>query len=141
MKRKIGQLYNKPIVIGNPNEVTKNEIHVNEFSVPQGGGGVVDSSSKNFIQYFKVPKGWNNATYARMYSVILKADDGGNSVIYPTSMVNNAIDSKIVAYGIMPNLPISAPDAPAKNLKEHVSRFYSTLFTQTEITEEEFYTL
>lgn len=27
MKRKIGQIYNKPIVIGDKNLVTKNEVH------------------------------------------------------------------------------------------------------------------
>jgi hypothetical protein len=76
-----------------------------------------------------------------MFGVILKAEVNGNLRIYPSNMVNNAIDSGIVAYGIMPNLPINTSDTPAKNLKEYVDTLQPMLFTQTEITEEEFYTL
>jgi hypothetical protein len=106
-----------------------------------GNAGGADSSSKYFVQYFKIPKGWNRATYARMFGVILKAEADGNLSIYPSNMVNNSIDSSIVAYGIMPNLPVSAPNTSAKNLKEYVDIMQPMLFTQTEITEEEFYTL
>ena len=35
MKTRIGEIYNKPIVIGNKNEVTKNEVHIDEL---RGGG-------------------------------------------------------------------------------------------------------
>ena len=31
MKKKVGELYDKPIVIGNPNEFTKNEIALSEL--------------------------------------------------------------------------------------------------------------
>lgn len=102
----------------------------------------VDSSSKNFIQYFKVPKGWSNASRARMYGVILKAQESNDKIsIMPSNMVNNAIDSSIVAYGIMPNLPVCTTSTSAKNLKEYLNTFLPYLFTQTEITEEEFYAL
>ena len=42
MKRKIGELYNKPIVIGDKNEVTSNEIHINSLKSSNEGGGVVN---------------------------------------------------------------------------------------------------
>lgn len=102
-------------------------------------GGSSDNTSANFIQYFKVPKGWFMAIRARMNGVILKADN----VIVPAYMVNNAIDSSITAYGIMPNLPINYPSATdAKTLREYLEATgNSALFTQTEITEEEFYTI
>lgn len=154
MKRKVGELFNKPIVQGNENVLLPNEILVerkgNTLSLKErvngeikevSGGGGADSSSKTFIQYFKVPKGWNRATFARMYGVILKAEANGNLKIYPSSMVNNSIDSSIVAYGIMPNLPINTSEVTAKNLKEYLDISQPMLFTQTEITEEEFYTL
>lgn len=125
-----------------------NTIRFNTIGTPckagnggNNGGGGADSSSKYFVQYFKIPKGWNRATYARMFGVILKAETDGNLSIYPSNMVNNSIDSSIVAYGIMPNLPVSAPNTSAKNLKEYVDIAQPMLFTQTEITEEEFYTL
>lgn len=122
-----------------------NTIKLNTIGTPKasGGntGGGVDSSSKNFIQYFKISKGWDRATYARMFGVILKVEVNGNLSIYPSNMVHNGVDSSIVAYGIMPNLPVSASDTSAKNLKEYLDILQPMLFTQTEITEEEFYTL
>lgn len=123
------------------NTIKLNTIGTPKASGGNSGGGGVDSSSKNFIQYFKVPKGWNRATYARMFGVILKAEVNGNLSIYPSNMTNSGIVSSIVAYGIMPNLPVSSPDTSAKNLKEYVEISQPMLFTQTEITEEEFYTL
>lgn len=49
MKRKVGELFNKPIVIGNKNEVTKNEIHINNLNVPTSGeGGGLASSWRYF---------------------------------------------------------------------------------------------
>lgn len=38
MKKKVGELYDKPIVVGNPNEFTKNEIALSEL-----GGGSFDN--------------------------------------------------------------------------------------------------
>lgn len=38
MKRKIGEIYNKPIVIGDKNLVTRNEIHESELNASTGGG-------------------------------------------------------------------------------------------------------
>lgn len=49
MKKKVGELYDKPIVIGNKNEVTKNEIHVDEL----GGGG---DSFDDGMRYFLIQK-------------------------------------------------------------------------------------
>lgn len=37
MKKKVGELYDKPIVVGNPNEFTKNEIALSEL----GGGNLL----------------------------------------------------------------------------------------------------
>jgi hypothetical protein len=55
MKKKIGEIYNKPIVVGNKNEVTKNEIHVGEL-VASGESGSGESGSKelerNDINFF-----------------------------------------------------------------------------------------
>lgn len=40
MKRKIGELYNKPVVIGDKNLVTKNETHISELQGSNEGGGI-----------------------------------------------------------------------------------------------------
>lgn len=47
MKKKIGEIYNKPIVTGDKNLVTKNEIHESTLK-----GGTVDSGSSD-VEYFK----------------------------------------------------------------------------------------
>lgn len=38
-KRKIGEIYNRPIIEGDINLKTSSEIHKSELSVPQSGGG------------------------------------------------------------------------------------------------------
>lgn len=45
MKKKVGELYDKPIVIGNPNEFTKNEIALSEL----GSEGFDDG-----MEYYKI---------------------------------------------------------------------------------------
>lgn len=43
MKKKIGEIYNIPIIIGDKNLKTKNEIHIDELSNgTQGGGGFAE---------------------------------------------------------------------------------------------------
>jgi hypothetical protein len=46
MKKKIGEIYNKPIVIGNKNEVSKHEVHIEELGVGGEGDPVQDNLSK-----------------------------------------------------------------------------------------------
>lgn len=41
MKRKVGEIYDKPIVVGNKNEVEKHEIHIDDL-VSEGEGTEVD---------------------------------------------------------------------------------------------------
>lgn len=49
MKKKIGEIYNKPIVTGDKNLVTKNEIHESSLGGNNGGG---DSGVKEY--YYKI---------------------------------------------------------------------------------------
>lgn len=44
MKKKVGELYDKPIVIGNPNEFTKNEIALSDL-----GGGSFDDGMEYYL--------------------------------------------------------------------------------------------
>lgn len=121
------------------NTLNDDKVIIKKEGSGNNDGGGSDNTSANFIQYFKVPKGWSKATFARMYGVILKADD----VILPVSMTNNTIVSSITAYGIMPNLPINYPSGTnAKTLREYLETTGQfVLLTQTEITEEEFYSI
>lgn len=57
MKKKIGEIYNIPVVIGNKNEVTKNEVHLDELAI----GGREDNLSKverAFILNFDKRQEW-----------------------------------------------------------------------------------
>lgn len=47
MKRKVGEIYNIPIIIGDKNLKTKNEIHVDELSNNSGGGNKLNYSSNS----------------------------------------------------------------------------------------------
>lgn len=51
MKKKIGEIYNIPIIIGDKNLKTKNEIHVDELSNVQSGGGSGSSEEKFGMVY------------------------------------------------------------------------------------------
>ena len=52
MKKKIGEIYNKPIVVGNKNEITKNEIHVDElFTSGENNSKELERNDVNFFDY------------------------------------------------------------------------------------------
>lgn len=53
MKRKIGELYNKPVVIGDKNLVTKNETHISELQGSNEGGG---GGAKEYYYLFDADK-------------------------------------------------------------------------------------
>jgi hypothetical protein len=50
MKKKIGEIYNKPIVIGNKNEITKNEVHIDNLGGSTSGEG---GGSASTMEYFR----------------------------------------------------------------------------------------
>lgn len=54
MKRKIGEIYNKPIVIGDKNLVTRNEIHESELNASTGGGDAPSQPSGSSLEYLDV---------------------------------------------------------------------------------------
>lgn len=49
MKKKVGELYDKPIVIGNPNEFTKNEIPLNDLGGDSFDDGMVYFKLENSL--------------------------------------------------------------------------------------------
>lgn len=49
MKKKIGEIYNKPIVIGNKNKVTDNEIHISELG---GENNTQETTPK--LEYYEI---------------------------------------------------------------------------------------
>lgn len=52
MKKKIGEIYNKPIVVGNKNEINKNEIHVDELVASgENNSKELERNDVNFFDY------------------------------------------------------------------------------------------
>lgn len=52
MKKKIGEIYNKPIVVGNKNEINKNEIHVDELvTSKESESKELERNDINFFDY------------------------------------------------------------------------------------------
>ena len=82
MKKKIGEIYNKPIVIGDKNLVTKNEIHESTLK----GGGTVDSGSSD-VEYFKID--WNVAA-SDWEKVLLVRYDNENPSINPYKITSRS---------------------------------------------------
>ena len=129
MKKKIGEIYNKPIVVGNKNEVTKNEIHVGEL---QGG------EKRNF-KYYRIAEEYRgyvvyaseikiNGEIMQPCYVFVSEDD-------PTSVLIKAEEAKFD-----PDVFVSYDVEEKTTVNELLTGFINAgLFT--EITEEEFYTL
>lgn len=91
MKKKIGEIYDKPIVIGDKNLVTENEIHVDELG-GNGGGDITDDIIWNLNLYTGYPcYNLTKETYTTFEKGPLPLDDYKSSL---ASMINS-----IVRYG------------------------------------------
>lgn len=115
MKRKIGEIYNKPIVIGDKNLVTSNEIHKSELSGSQSGGVTQDN-----FEYFTYDENTASSPvllYAQY--VKLESASSGTKVVAPYTIAIAELkaqlsDLDIVAVGV--------------NLKERIIMKYGETF-------------
>lgn len=134
MKRKIGEIYNKPIVEGNKNLVTKNEVHKSELiDVPQSGGG----STMEYLDLTNI----DTAIKAEVisFSYLLKYSLGVYPVSYLLAMGGSLSQfaPAVTAVAIYPAARVEA---------EGLSGTIGDLFAKAlgdvpRLTEEEFYTL
>lgn len=74
MKKKIGELYDKPIVIGNPNEFNKNEIALSDL-----GGDSIDDG----MEYYEI-----NAKF-------FENDDGNLNGMLNSFFITSIVDGKL----------------------------------------------
>lgn len=137
MKKKIGELYNKPIVIGNPNEVTKNEIHISNLNASSSSNG---SSMKYYdcIQDFLRGES-HDVTLVDNVKAIL--EENGTTIIAPESVMNwGSFSPVVIAVAIDTENRRCYVDGEWITMKEYAQRFDGfNPDTHTEITEEEFY--
>lgn len=89
MKKKVGELYDKPIVIGNPNEFTKNEIALSELG---------EASNILSLEYY-IPIKQDTETK----NLIDSFYDGGFFCIIDNNLVKG-IFSQCVGFAISPKI-------------------------------------
>lgn len=136
MKKKIGELYNKPIVIGNPNEVTKNEIHISNFNMSGGSGSGMKYYSC-LPDYFLEEE--HDVTLIDSVKVVLQ--ENGSTIIAPESVMNwESFSPMVTAVAIDTENRKCYVDGEWITMKEYALRFdgFNT-DTHYEITEEEYY--
>jgi hypothetical protein len=133
MKKKIGEIYNIPIVIGDKNLKTKNEIHIDELNNTQSGRG----SAMEYLDITNI----DTAIKAEVISIsyMLKYNLGVYPVAYLLAMGGSIsqLAPVVTAVAIYPEARIET---------EGLSGTIGDLFARAlgdvpRITEEEFYNL
>lgn len=141
MKKKIGEIYNKPVVIGNKNEVTKNEVHVDELSSRAGSSGgslkvryfnvkpLIDMDLTQAVELLKVAPGL----------LAVRVIDATLPEIMPMTAINSELYNEITSAAILDNFRGFIEDTNDFNSSYLISQILQ--YGCTEITEEEFYNL
>lgn len=150
-KRKIGEINRKPIVIGDPNLISKNEVNVDNLSSGEGGGSISN------IKYFK----HNGAEMGKsmvvemgvMAGQTIKWKDTDDTIRFEhgNSLARNVDATSLkTSQRYIGALAISLIDAPIniyinsawmeQNFVEYISDVVKAGYL-IEITKEEFYSL
>lgn len=140
MKKKIGKLYDKPIVIGNPNEFTKNEIPLETLT---------SSEEKSEMLYFDIKNLNSLFTTTVLHSAQLFKTyrDGGTINRIEINFYENKSYYTTIAVGFCTACRIPTTikgEVKLVNPIEFLISAYgslSTLLGLKQITEEEFYNL
>jgi hypothetical protein len=145
MKKKIGEIYNKPIVIGNKNEITKNEVHIDNLGGSTSGEGGGSASTMEYIDVRNIDEDlkWSliNSSY------LVKISKEGYIYIYPALFAKYDFD-ELYLYTNAIAIDFSASVAfnnETMTIKEMISRdngYPLDVFDSIpRITKEEFYSL
>ena len=106
MKRRIGTLYNKPIVEGDINLVTTNETHINSLSINKNESNNESVSTYN-IKYYKVIFDSSNEAFITVFSFLPALST--HSVIVENRIINrinlDIMEGDGSAIGIVPTNP------------------------------------
>lgn len=149
MKKKIGEIYNKPIVVGNKNEVTKNEVHVDEITNVQTGGGGSGGSDWHYYDYAVVENMLGNLpTALGGYMLIAKE----NNLIKAPYQVMDIPQAFAVDFNAKVTVEVFIPEENRVETRlgtilealQEIEKWQdsnNSLSDIPEITEEEFYNL
>ena len=134
MKKKVGELYDKPIVIGNPNEFTKNVIALSNL-----GGDSVDDG----MEYYEINDKLFEIEYETIFNIL--------SAFFITSIMDGKLKSGVifstnkVAYMCGNSKIILYADVTGKNHLNSQLEQYETSLNDTSmfkpITAKEYYSL
>ena len=141
MKKKVGELYDKPIVIGNPNEFTKNEIPLKTLTNSEGGSQMLYFDVTNLNSMFTT----DVLHVAQLFKTYRDSGTANRTEInfYKTT----ANDTKTTAVGfctICRTPKTVGGEVKLVNPIEYLISKYGSLDTLLglkQITEEEFYNL
>ena len=96
MKKKIGEIYDKPIVIGNKNEVTKNEVHVDQL-----GGESFDDGIYYYLVVKRMPVELGKVVAPYANTVIYKGEFSGDiAKLYTNGHKCDAFTHGFIAFSI-----------------------------------------
>lgn len=142
MKKKVGELYDKPIVIGNPNEFTKNELPLNELKQGKNQYLYFSVDYDNFNSFLS--NGGSTILFLN-YFKILDTYEGASDIYYKSSSFDfNDPNVKIIGACLIPNFRSTPDKTTMDEVNERLNIDGFTSITDipgvTPITEEEFYT-
>lgn len=137
MKRRIGILKGKPIIEGDINLKTSNEIHVKQLS---GGSGESGGESSN-IEYLDV-SGVNQEPYFAsllVTSFVGKHKEDGIVALLPSAAIAGHNSEKIIA--LLVDFSFKTPNGTLLELLLNMGTTKEQLDAIPRITKEEFYSL
>lgn len=149
-KRKIGEIYNRPIIEGDINLKTSSEIHKSELGVPQSGGsgggetggGDAPSGGGSSFEYFSVTDVEALSELVFLTSLI-KLSYSGDVQILTSAIFEDVLNgnASLLAIGIDMALPLIMDGATVtpREFFESMGITDLSAFGWTPITKEQFY--
>lgn len=143
-KRKIGEIYNRPIIEGDINLKTSSEIHKSELSVPQSGGGDAPSQpSGGNMEYWDVTADPDGASEISPFLLLLKYTR--NELQYIQSIVSiRSSGVTPIAVAFDRTVKVANSNKEVVTVGEYFQQMGFPEFSSVgwvQITEEQFYNL
>jgi hypothetical protein len=141
MKKKVGELYDKPIVIGNPNEFTKNEIPLKTLTNSEGGSQMLYFDITNLYDLFTSTV----LGSAQLFKTYRNSGTANRTEIRFHEVTQSAYTTTAVGFCTTCRIPRTVGgEVKLVNPIEYLISEYGSLDTLAglkQITEEEFYTI
>lgn len=141
MKKKVGELYDKPIVIGNPNEFTKNELPLKTLTNSEGGSQMLYFDVTNLNSLFTTTV----LGSAQLFKTYRDSGTANRTEIKFHETRQTGHTTTAIGFCTTCRIPITVGgEVKLVNPIEYLISGYGSLDTLSglkQITEEEFYTI